>query len=394
MENKMKILQAIDVYLPDTDGVINCVNNYSLNLVEKSEVTVMCPKNKKGYEDNFPYNTIRCKSLHIPILNQYYGLPKLDFKFKKELENSDFDIVHLHSPFGMAKQAIKIARKKHIPVVATFHSNMRQIFESIFHSKFIADKICKQFGRIYNKCDEVFVCSPKVEEQLRSYGYNKKVTYIPFGTDFNKCETIEENSKLANEQFGIKEKELVFIFVGRVMKLKRVDFILDALKIVKNNSINFKFYIVGKGAELNKLKKRAKKLEFTDEEVIFTGFLPREQFPLLFSRADILLFPSIYDNFGLVKVEGAAYETAGVFVKDTCAGFDISHGENGFLTDNTVEDFAATIIKAVKDYDRLKTIGKNAKDTLYINWKDCTDVLYDNYKRIIDEYKVKNDNQK
>ena len=394
MEKSLKILQALDVYLPDTDGVINCVNNYSLNLSDKAAVTVMCPKNKKGYKDDFPYNVIRCKSLHIPILNQYYGLPKFDSKFKKEIEKGDFDIVHLHSPFGMAKQAIKVAKKKNIPVVATFHSNMRQIFESIFKSKFISDRICKKFGKIYNKCDEVFVCSPLVEKQLRSYGYTKKVTYLPFGTDFAKCDKIIENSALANKEFGIAEKELVFIFVGRVMKLKRVDFILDSLKIVKDKGVKFKFFVVGKGAEFKRLKKHAEKLGFTENEVIFTGFLPREQFPLLFSRADLLLFPSIYDNFGLVKVEGAAYETAGVFVKDTCAGYDIKNGENGFVSENTKEDFAETIINAVQDYDALKRIGKNAKDTLYINWKDCTEILFENYKRIVDEYKVKNDNQK
>lgn len=390
----MKILEAIDVYLPDVDGVINCVNNYSTNLSQKAEVSVMCPKNKKTYVDNFPYDVIRCKSIHIPVLNQYYGLPQQDAKFKKRVLESDFDIIHIHSPFGMAKYALSVAKKKHIPVVATFHSNMRQIFESIFKSKTISDLVCQNLGKIYNKCDEVFVCSPIVEEQLRSYGYKKKVTYLPFGTDFDKCDKVEEYSLKANEQFDILERELVFIYVGRIMKLKRIDFILDSLKIVKDKNVKFKFFIVGKGPETAKLKKRANKLGFSENEVIFTGFLPREQFPLLFSRADLLLFPSIYDNFGLVKVEGAAYETAGVFIKNTCAGYDIKHGENGFVSDDNTESYAETIIDAVKDYDKLKQIGKNAKDSVYISWKDCTDQLYDNYKRIIDEYKVKNGNQK
>ena len=102
-----------------------------------------------------------------------------------------------------------------------------------------------------------------------------------------------------------------------------------------------------------------------------------------------MLFPSIYDNFGLVKVEGASYETAGVFIKDTCAGYDISHGVNGFVSENDTESFAAAIEEAVKDYDKLKQIGKNAKETIYISWKDCTDKLLDAYQKIINEYKNK-----
>lgn len=384
---KIKVLEAMDVYLPDVDGVINCVNNYSLNLSDKTTLTVMCPKNRKDYIDDFPYKIVRCKSIHIPILNQYYGLPKQDSKFKKQITSEDYDIIHVHSPFGMAKYALSVAKKKNIPIVATFHSNMRQIFESIFKSKSFSDTLCQRLGRLYNKFDEVFVCSPIVEEQLRSYGYTKKVSYLPFGTDFKRCDKVEEYSALANKEFGIAERELVFIYVGRVMKLKRIDFILDSLKILKDKNLKFKFFVVGKGAELNSLKKYAKKLGFKEDEVIFTGFLPREQFPLLFSRADLLLFPSIYDNFGLVKVEGASYETAGVFIKDTCAGYDITHGVNGFVSDNDTKSFAATIEEAVKDYDKLKQIGKNAKETLYISWKDCSDILLENYERIINEHK-------
>lgn len=97
----------------------------------------------------------------------------------------------------------------------------------------------------------------------------------------------------------------------------------------------------------------------------------------------------MYDNFGLVKVEGASYETPGVFVKGTCAGFDVQHGFNGFLSEDSPESFADAITDAVKDYDELKKIGKNAKDTLYISWKDCTDKLLETYERIIEEYQSK-----
>lgn len=392
MDKKIKVLEAMDVYLPDVDGVINCVNNYSINLCDKTDLTVMCPKNRKDFLDKFPYKVVRCKSMHVPILNQYYGLPQQDNKFKKQIMSENYDIIHVHSPFGMAKYALSVAKKKNIPIVATFHSNMRQIFESIFKSKAFSDTICQNLGKLYNKFDEVFVCSHIVEEQLRSYGYVGKVSYLPFGTDFEKCEKIEEFSALANREFGIAERELVFIYVGRVMKLKRIDFILDSLKIVKDKNVKFKFFIVGKGAELSALKKHSKKLGFTDDEVIFTGFLPREHFPLLLSRADLLLFPSIYDNFGLVKVESAAYETAGLFIKDSCAGYDINDGVDGFVCENDTESYAAAIINAVKDYDKLKEIGKNAKNSVYISWKDCTDKLLDTYLRVIEEHKLKVEN--
>lgn len=393
-ENKMdkiKIMEAMDVYLPDVDGVINCMHNYCLNLNEMSDVTAVVPKNKKGYKDNFPYKIKRCKSMHVPILNQYCALPKLDEKIKQFALNADFDIIHVHSMFGMGKFALRIAKKKNIPIVATFHSNMRPIFKDVTKSDFIAEKMVQKMGELYNECDEVFVCSPVVAEQCRSFGYKGKITYLPFGTDLKKCDNVDELSIKANQSFNLDKDELVLIYVGRVMKLKRIDFILKSLKLVKEKGIKFKFFVVGKGFEINDLKNLTKKLDLS-EVVVFTGFLERSLFPQLLARADLLLFPSIYDNFGLVKVECAGYQTPGLFIKNSCAGFDVTDGVNGFLSDDDVESYACKICEAVEDRRKLKEIGKNASKDLYITWKECTDALLKRLTEIVEE--KKNENKK
>ena len=267
---------------------------------------------------------------------------------------------------------------------------MKNIFKDVVKSNFITTLGLKYLGLTYNKCDEIFVCSPLVEKQARECGYKGKITYLPFGTEIEKCDNVEENRQLANKQFNLTSDDLVFVYVGRVMKLKRIDFILDSLKIVKENGIKFKFFIVGKGAYLNKLKKYATKLGFTEEEVIFTGFLPREHFPLILSRADLLLFPSIYDNFGLVKVESAAFDTPGLFIENSCAGYDINPNHNGYLSEDNVECYANQILNIVKDRENLKQTGINAGKELYIHWSTCTDLLLKRLGEICKEYKEKN----
>ena len=389
MEEKLKVIEGMDSYLPDVDGVVNCVHNYCLNLNDKVELNVMVPKNRKDYIDDFPYKIHRCKSIHIPILNNYYGFPKRDRKFKKEMENVDCDIIHIHSPFNMAKFALKLAKKKGVPAVATFHSNMRPIFKSVLKSKLLTEFIVHRMGKLYNKFDEVFVCSPLVEEQLRSFGYTGKVSYLPFGTDLPKCENTNELIEKANEKFNLDPNEIVFLYVGRIMKLKRIDFILRSLQIVKNKGLKFKFFIVGKGAEFNKLQKLSKKLGFTDNEVIFTGFLARELFPLINARANLLLFPSLYDNFGLVKVEAAAYSTPGLFIENSCAGYGVTDKVNGFLSKNDEESFASKIIEATNNLHELEIVGKNASRDIYISWSDCTYEHLAKYKKIVSKHTKK-----
>ncbi len=393
MDKKLNVIEACDVFLPDVDGVITCISNYSKHMANSQNVTVVAPKNKKNYVDNFPYKVLRCKSVFISALNQFYGFPNLDKEFKKQVDELNPDIIHIHSPFNMAKYLIKVAKKKNVPIVATFHSNMEMIIKDVSKSSLIARLITKSMGKIYNKCDEVFVCSPEVEKQARRYGYKGKITYLPFGSDLPICENVLENRALANQKLSLDEDELVFIYVGRIMKLKRIDFIIKSLKVLKDKGKKFKFYVVGNGPVKKKLAKLIQKLDMQDC-VFLMGYVERELFPLLLSRADLLLFPSIYDNFALVKIEACAYSTPGVFIKGSCAGYEITDGVNGFLSNDTVEDFALTIERAILDREKLKEIGLNARRDLYITWKDCSKAVEKRLIEIVEEKgkKIENEN--
>lgn len=388
-EQKLRLLEGMDSYLPHVDGVINCMNNYCLNAYKKIDVLAIAPRYKK-YVDKSPYEIKRCKSFYFPVLDIQYGQATKDKKFYKEIMSRDFDIVHCNSPFNMAKFMLKVAKAKKIPAVITFHSNMRPIFRSIVKSKLIAEQMVKSLGKTYNQYDEVFVCSPLVAEQCRSFGYTGKISYLPFGTNIPKCEDKTEYIKQANQELKLDENDLVFLYVGRIEKLKRVDFILNSLKILKDEGIKFKFFAVGKGSDMDKLQKLKKKLGFTDKEVIFTGFVDSKLFPLLYSRANLFLFPSLYDNFGLVKVEAAAFDTPGLFIEGSCAGYGVTDGVNGFLSKDTVEDFADKIKHAIADKEKLKEIGKNAGKDLYISWEECTNQFIERLKEVVRRYKDEN----
>lgn len=389
MSDKLKLLEGMDSYLPHVDGVINCMHNYCVNACKTDDVVAVAPRYKK-HTDDLPYKIIRCKSMFVPVLNYQYGLPNFDKKFWNEVTETQYDIVHVNSPFNMAKFALKVAKKQNIPAVATYHTNMRPIFRYIFKSKRITEFFMHRFGKLYNKFDEVFVCSPLVEKQVRSYGYTGEVSYLPFGTNKPKCTNKEQLRSYANKELNLKEDELVFIYVGRLEKLKRIDFILDSLKILKDRGLSFKFFASGAGGVLKSLQKYAHKLGL-DDEVKFLGFLEDEQlFNALYARGDLLLFPSLYDNFGLVKVEAAAFETAGVYIQDSCAGYGVTDGVNGYLSQDNPVAFANRIQKAVADKDELVKVGKQAGVDLYVTWEECTNQFIARLKQIVKEHKDDN----
>lgn len=386
-EEKLKILDGVDSYLPHVDGVINCMHNYCLYGCKKADVTAVAPA-YKNYVDKQPYEIIRCKSMYVPVLDIRYCRATKDKKFFKKVNEKKYDIVHVNSPFNMAKFMLKVAKKQNIPAVATFHTNMRPIFRHVFKSKFLAERVVKSMGKLYNRYDEVFVCSPPVGEQCRSFGYTGKISYLPYGTNFERCQNVDELRAVANKRLNLQEDELVFIYVGRIEKLKKIDLILDSLKVLKDEGLKFKFFAIGTGSDMKALLKRKKKLGLTDEEAKFTGFLDGDLFPLMYARADLLLFPSLYDNFGLVKVEAAAFSTAGVFTEGSCAGYGVTHGVNGYLAKDDKESFAKVVKEAVADRAALKKAGENAANDIYIGWAECTELYLKRLEEIAKEHKT------
>ena len=63
---KLRILVALDVYLPNMDGVVNCMRNLLLYYPDWVEATAAGPK-AKNYTDKDPYPVLRYKAFHVPF---------------------------------------------------------------------------------------------------------------------------------------------------------------------------------------------------------------------------------------------------------------------------------------------------------------------------------------
>ena len=106
--SKLRVLDGMDSYLPHVDGVINCMHNYCKYGCKKADVTAVAPR-YRHYKDDQPYEIIRCRSVYFPVLAVQYGRATEDKKFYKKVMQKNYDIVHVHSPFNMAKFALKVA---------------------------------------------------------------------------------------------------------------------------------------------------------------------------------------------------------------------------------------------------------------------------------------------
>jgi glycosyltransferase involved in cell wall biosynthesis len=146
------------------------------------------------------------------------------------------------------------------------------------------------------------------------------------------------------------------LFLGRLSKEKGVDFLLRSWAKVRN--ANRRLVIAGTGPEESSLKKLASDLSLAN--VVFTGFLNKEQQASFWSNSSALVVPSIWDEpFGLVVLEAWAKERPVVAFAKGALPELIQHGVNGLLADPfSIDDLAKNIQQVIDKPDLGPRLGQ------------------------------------
>ncbi len=384
----MKIGQFTDTFLPITDGVGRVVYAYANSLSKAGhQVTVSSPMYDTGYRGGYLFELVDFKSFSIPLAKQYKtGFPIYDTNYNARMNMIPLDIAHAHSPFGAGHEALRIAKKQSIPLVATFHSKYYDDFLKATKSKLIANMGVEIIIAYYNKCDSVWAVSQSSADTLKEYGYKGNIVVMPNGV--TKRDIKEEHIAYAKKAFNIPDKP-VFLFVGQINLKKNIDLIIKACALLKNQNIDFTTLLVGQGPDTNTLNNLIVDYDLSNN-VKFLGHINNmDLLDGLYSLADIFVFPSIYDNAPMVVRESAVMKTPAILVKGSSSAEIIKDNYNGLLCDNTEESLADKLKFVIENNSTIKQIGENAYNTIPVDWMSIMDNVVNNYKNIIEEYKLK-----
>lgn len=379
---KLKIGLFIDTYFPMVDGVIMVVDNYARRLAKIADVTVFAPRvPKKDYDDSqLPYKVVRCKSIPLSFVDYALPLPGFDKGFKKQLKEADLDIVHIHSPATIGKMALNYAKKHNIPVIATMHSQYKQDFQRAVKMNWLASFMTKKLMKFFDSCTECWAVNDEIARIFyEEYGYKELPKVMNNATDMMPIENIEISNKEIDDMYGIKENERVFLFVGRLNILKNILFIVDSLKIVKEDGINFKMLFVGNGQDEEALRERIKENGLDNEVVLCGRVMDRELIAKIYARAELFLFPSLYDASSLVQVEAASQKTPTIFIEGSATSATVQNNVNGIIAPNSTIEYAKAIEKMMSDKDFYNKISEGAFRDLYKNWDSVVSEVFKNY---------------
>ncbi len=384
-ESKITIGLFIDSFYPMVDGVVMVVDNYAKLLSLKANVIVFAPgKRDRTYKDQFSYPLVRSKRVSIPFMEYDLSLPFFDRKFRKTLRNSHLDIVHIHSPFTISRSGISYAKKHHIPVVATLHSQYKKDFYERTKSQIVSDIAIKDITNTFNHCDECWAVNKKVAEIFKEYGINKEPKIQFNATDLIPVKDLGKVD-LLKKKYKINEDEKVFLYVGRLDSVKNLAFTIQSLYRLKLKGIKFKMIFIGTGPFEPEMKQKIRKAGLTDY-VFFPGkIMDRIELSNYYKLADLFLFPSLYDSSSLVQIEAASQKTPTVFIEGAATADTITNNVNGFISQDDSNLFAEKIIEILNNTKLYKKVANQAFKDLYQTWDEATDQAYKNYLRLIEE---------
>lgn len=211
------------------------------------------------------------------------------------------DAVHTHD-WMTGPAAEFISSSLGIPLAATIHGTEYGRNKGIFTElqQFIFDKE----RELVHSSDKVIVCSDYMADEIKQlFGVpESKISVIPNGS------IIEESDLPAidvEEVYPfIKGKKVVFS-IGRIVKEKGFETLIKAAALLRDTNPELCFIIAGNGPLLESYRQMVKQLKL-DDSIYFIGFVHEGIRKGLLERADMAVFASLYEPFGLAAAEGLA----------------------------------------------------------------------------------------
>ncbi len=178
----------------------------------------------------------------------------------------------------------------------------------------------------------------------------------------------------------------MFLFVGQHRWIKNILLSLEAADILKREKRPFKLVFVGSGQDEVEIRGLVKKSGL-DEQVKFMGrVIDREEMKEYYGRADLFLFPSLYDTASLVMREAAAFSTPSVLIRGSSTAEDVEDGVNGFLSDNDPASFSRVLKGLMDNPVRIRKAGEGALESIYFPWEKVVASVYSRYREIVNTF--------
>jgi len=392
----MKILIAADTYYPHVNGASYFAQRLAVHLHRRGHQVLVIAPSRTLQNEVYVHGTriLGVRSVPVFIYNNFRVTPP--FLMGRSLENAVIryapEIVHVQSHFFICRAVLKAAKEMELPTVGTNHF-MPENLSHYFHLPPLAIEWLKkwgwkQFRAVFDAIDIVTTPTRTAANLLKHVGFQKEVFAISCGIDRRLFQPSASGGPL-KKRYNLPENKKILLTVGRLDKEKNIDLILRGFSRV-THAVDVHLVIAGRGAEEQHLKQLAG-IFGIEEHVTFTGFIPDEDLPGLYSMADCFIIAGTAELQSIVTMEAMASGLPVIGVRAMALPELVQPGINGCLFDpgdkagvadciTTVfsdsllrEDMGAAGMELIKGHDIELTIDQYEKIYKYLTCKEIVE---------------------
>lgn len=381
----MRVLIATQTYFPTTNGQAVFAANLAEGLARRGHEVVVVTPGDELHSYSEERNGVRVEYVAaVPIVRKKGDVrltPFPQIQAPKILERFRPDIVHIQDHYPLCRSVVQAARKRGYPVIGTNHflpeNIMRNMPGPLRDSGYVERLLWWTMLDLFNELDFVTAPSQTAARILLEQGLEVPVKAISCGVDVRRFRPLLDIDRRGQRlHFGVDPDRVVIVYVGRVDHEKRLDVAVQAMYIL--NRPDVQLAIAGRGFHLPDLQTLVRTLGL-QERVVFLGYVPPEEHPLLLNCADIFVMPSEAELLSIATLEAMACGLPVLAADARALPEIVHHGVNGYLFKaGDPEDAARWMARLLAERDRWPAMGQAARQTA-----EAHDI-----ERVISEYEA------
>jgi phosphatidylinositol alpha 1,6-mannosyltransferase len=265
--------------------------------------------------------------VHVPSVpapgREEYRIPMaLTGRVRRDLAEFAPNVVHVSSPDIVAHSAVRWARARKVPVVASVHTRF-DTYLAYYHLQMFEPLVRAIMRRFYRRCDALLVPAESTAAVLRAARMNRDIAIWSRGVDQAQFNSGRRDMEW-RRSLGIAADEMVIAFLGRVVMEKALDVFADAIDVLAERGVKHRVLVLGEGPARPWFEARL-------PNALFIGHQDGTDVGRALASSDLFFNPSVTEAFGNVTLEAMACELPVVAAVATGATSLVVDGVTGTL---------------------------------------------------------------